>query len=109
MVGTGTEMTAFMGEYLPGSVWEKHFKYPYYPGYNNIGTVVETGNGTDQELLGKKFATWGNHAAYSVQKVINLYPVEMFFDLVADGKIEVERTISRKDDRQPSPRQTQAA
>ena len=75
MVSTGTEMTAFMGEHLPGSVWEKHFKYPYYPGYNNIGTVVETGNGTDQGLLGKKFATWGNHAAYSVQKVSNLSPV----------------------------------
>ena len=29
MVSTGTEMTAFVGEYLPGSVWEKHFKYPY--------------------------------------------------------------------------------
>ena len=75
MVSIGTEMTAFVGEYLPGSVWEKHFKYPYYPGYNNIGTVVETGPGTDKGLVGEKFATWGNHAAYSVQKVENLYPV----------------------------------
>ncbi|MFA6567648.1 MAG: zinc-binding dehydrogenase [Victivallales bacterium] len=75
MVSTGTEMTAFTGEYPPGSVWEKHFKFPYCPGYNNIGTVVETGNGTDRELLGRKFATWGRHAAYSAQKVENLYPV----------------------------------
>jgi len=75
MVSTGTEMTAFTGEYPPGSVWEKYFKFPYYPGYNNIGTVVETGNGADRKLLGGKFATWGRHAAYSVQKVENLYPV----------------------------------
>ncbi|MHB9138702.1 MAG: zinc-dependent alcohol dehydrogenase [Victivallaceae bacterium] len=75
MVSTGTEMTAFTGEYPSDSVWEKYFKFPYYPGYNNIGTVVETGNGTDKELLGKKIATWGQHAAYSVQKVENLYPI----------------------------------
>jgi len=75
MISTGTEMTAFMGEYLPGSVWEKHFKFPYHPGYNNIGTVIETGKGVPQELIGKKFASWGNHAAYSVQKAEHLYPV----------------------------------
>jgi threonine dehydrogenase-like Zn-dependent dehydrogenase len=75
MVSAGTEMTAFVGQYPPDSIWEKYFTFPYYPGYNNIGTVVETGNGTDKGLLGRKFATWGSHAAYSVQKVENLYPV----------------------------------
>ncbi len=75
MVSTGTEMTAFTGEYPPGSVWEKYFKFPYYPGYNNIGTVVEAGKGADKKMLGVKFATWGPHAAYSIQKSENLYPV----------------------------------
>jgi len=75
LISTGTEMTAFQGEHLPGSVWEEHFKFPYHPGYNNIGTVVETGAGADKNLLGKKFATWGSHAAFSVQKVENLYPI----------------------------------
>jgi threonine dehydrogenase-like Zn-dependent dehydrogenase len=75
MVSTGTEMTAFIGEYLPGSVWEKHFSFPYYPGYNNIGTIIDVGANVEKKLKGKKVATWGNHAAYTTQKVENLYPI----------------------------------
>ncbi len=72
MISTGTEMTAFCGEFPKGTNWEKFFSCPYYPGYNNIGTVVEVGPGVDRAVIGKKLATNGNHAAYvtaSVQDV----------------------------------------
>lgn len=64
MVSIGTEMTAFMGEYPPDSNWEKFFKCPYYPGYNNIGVVVEVGEGVDKSMIGRRFASYGSHAAY---------------------------------------------
>ena len=64
MISIGTEMTAFCGDFPPGSTWEKFFGCPYYPGYNNIGVVVEVGPGVDKALLGKRLATGGGHAAY---------------------------------------------
>ena len=59
MISIGTEMTAFAGEYPKGSAWEKHFNFPYYPGYNNIGVVVQTGEGVSPSLKGKKLAPGG--------------------------------------------------
>jgi len=75
MISIGTEMTAFSGEYPKGSAWEKHFNYPFYPGYNNIGVVVGTGEGVSPELIGKKFGTWGRHAAYVVAETQHLEPI----------------------------------
>ncbi|KKR04717.1 MAG: Alcohol dehydrogenase zinc-binding domain protein [Candidatus Uhrbacteria bacterium GW2011_GWF2_39_13] len=69
MVSIGTEMTAFCGEFPMGSNWEKFFSCPYYPGYNNIGTVVELGQGVDKSMLGKKLATGGKHAAYVIEDI----------------------------------------
>ncbi len=39
MISIGTEMTALCGEFPKGTNWKKFFSCPYYPGYNNIGTV----------------------------------------------------------------------
>jgi 2-desacetyl-2-hydroxyethyl bacteriochlorophyllide A dehydrogenase len=64
LISIGTEMTAFSGEFPEGSSWEKFFNCPYYPGYNNIGTVVDVGERVDKSYLGKRFATNGTHAAY---------------------------------------------
>ena len=64
MISIGTEMTAFCGEYPPNSNWEKFFKCPYYPGYNNIGVVVDAGPGVDRSVIGKRLASSGRHAAY---------------------------------------------
>ena len=75
MISIGTEMTAFAGEYPKGSAWEKHFTYPYYPGYNNIGEVVQVGEGVSPSLKGKKFGTWGRHAAYVAVAEKHLEPL----------------------------------
>ena len=75
MISIGTEMTALIGEYPKGSTWEKHFNYPYYPGYNNIGTVVQVGEGVSRELIGKKFGSWGRHAAYVAVEAQHLEPL----------------------------------
>ena len=69
MISIGTEMTAFCGEFPKGTNWEKFFSCPYYPGYNNIGTVVDVGPGVDKNMLGKKLATGNRHAAYVLEDV----------------------------------------
>ena len=64
LISTGTEMTAYCADYEPGSVWEKHFGCPFYPGYNNIGTVIACGKNCDSSWIGKRVATTKPHAAY---------------------------------------------
>jgi threonine dehydrogenase-like Zn-dependent dehydrogenase len=64
MISIGTEMTAFTGDFPAGTNWEKFFSCPYYPGYNNIGTVVDTGPGVDKSAIGRRVASNGRHAAY---------------------------------------------
>ena len=64
LISTGTEMTAYCADYEPGSVWEKNFSCPFYPGYNNAGTVVAVGDDVDKSWLGKRVVTTQPHAAY---------------------------------------------
>ncbi len=75
LISIGTELTALSGKYPEGSVWEACFPYPHLPGYNNIGTVIAVGEGVEPALIGEKYASWGNHAAYVLQKTDELYPV----------------------------------
>lgn len=64
LISTGTEMTAYCADYEPGSVWEKNFSCPFYPGYNNVGTVIAAGKNCDQSWIGKRVATTKPHAKY---------------------------------------------
>ena len=64
LISTGTEMTAYCADYEPDSVWEKNFACPFYPGYNNVGTVIGVGANVDESWLGKRVATTKPHAAY---------------------------------------------
>lgn len=66
MISTGTELTVLKGEFVEGSRWEHYGKFPFYPGYNNIGKVVGAGAGVDPEWIGKQVATHGKHAKYVV-------------------------------------------
>ena len=66
LISTGTEMTAYCGEFDPGTNWEKNFSCPYYPGYSNIGEIIEAGEGADPSMIGKRVATNCRHAAYAV-------------------------------------------
>lgn len=65
LISIGTELTILEGKGVPpGSVWEEYGKLPFRPGYNNIGTVVEVGSGLGRDWIGRRVATYGNHAAY---------------------------------------------
>ena len=64
LVSTGTELTVLSGDVPPGSAWDTHIEYPFTPGYNNVGTVIEAGENVEEVDVGQRVATYGSHAAY---------------------------------------------
>ncbi len=74
LISTGTEMTAYCGDYEAGSIWERNFSCPYYPGYNNIGTIVDAGAGVPRSWLGRRVATPTAHASFTTVEVHGTEP-----------------------------------
>ena len=66
LVSTGTELTVLSGEYPDDSQWANHATYPFDPGYNNVGEVVEVGDDVETVDVGQRVATYGSHAEYTV-------------------------------------------
>lgn len=64
LVSTGTELTILKGEFPKDSAWARYGRYPFTPGYDNVGVVVDVGPGVDKSLLGKRVATYREHAMY---------------------------------------------
>ena len=75
LVSTGTELTALMATYPPGSTWEAMFPFPVRPGYDNVGEVVALGAGVAQQWLGRRVATLQPHARYVVAEAGACRPV----------------------------------
>ncbi len=68
LISTGTELTILSGEFPPNSVWARLSKFPFIPGYSNIGEIVDVGEDVEKRWIGKKVATYrgGYHAQYIV-------------------------------------------
>lgn len=64
LVSTGTELTILSGEFPPDSTWSTHGRFPFLPGYDNIGDVVGVGDNVDRQWLGQRVATYSYHARY---------------------------------------------
>lgn len=74
LISTGTELTVLQADYPADSEWAKT-TFPFVPGYNNIGRVVDVGRGvpavpgvpgTSADWVGRRVATYGVHARYTV-------------------------------------------
>lgn len=99
LISTGTEMTAYCGEFEPGTNWEKNFSCPYYPGYTCIGEIVESGEGADRSLIGKRMATDQPHQAYGLSSGDDPGSGEQFhgrsrFQPVPDGITDEDAVFS---------------
>ena len=57
LISTGTEMAGLAGDYRPDD-------FPRSPGYSNVGRVVETGAGVNEDWLDRRVATWSPHQRY---------------------------------------------
>lgn len=76
LVSIGTELTILSGEFPPQSYWANYGKYPFIPGYDNIGVIVDAGPDADRSLIGKTVASYSPHAMYvsASQKDVMLVP-----------------------------------
>jgi len=75
LISTGTELTILSGEFPPGSRWADYGKFPFVPGYDHIGVVVEAGPNVDPSWLGRKVASYASHAAYVTLRPESVRPV----------------------------------
>jgi len=62
LISTGTELTAFSGEFPPNSVWSRYVQYPFRPGYSSVGRVTEVGTGAASLGAGDRVVTMARHA-----------------------------------------------
>ncbi len=75
LISTGTELSAFGGNLRPGSRWAQYVRYPWRPGYSNVGTVVALGEGVTGLEVGRRVVSHGGHASLVVQKQTLVQPV----------------------------------
>jgi len=75
LISTGTELTILSGSFPEDSAWSRYGRFPFVPGYNNVGVVEEVGKGVDQSLVGRTVASHGSHAAYVVAPADQVLPV----------------------------------
>ena len=99
LISTGTEMTAYCGEFEPGTSWEENFSCPYYPGYTCIGEIVDAGEGADRSLIGRRLATDQPHRAYGLCSGADPLAGDQFhgrtrFQLVPDGIADEDAVFS---------------
>lgn len=72
LISTGTELTILSGKFPKDSAWAKYGVFPFHPGYDNVGIVVEVGKKVNKELAGKRVATHNAHAKYVCSNYENL-------------------------------------
>lgn len=79
LISTGTELTILSGQFPPKSYWANYGRFPFTPGYSNIGEVVEVGSNVSKELLGKIVASYSPHALYNAvpQDALRFVPHEL--------------------------------
>lgn len=70
LVSTGTELM-----WLTDSHVSRDDIFPFEPGYNNVGTIVEAGPGVDDDAVGERVATYGGHQRYTVNSYDGCYAV----------------------------------
>jgi 2-desacetyl-2-hydroxyethyl bacteriochlorophyllide A dehydrogenase len=89
LISTGTELTIFKGEFAEGSAWADYGKFPFVPGYDNVGEIVEVGPGVDESLVGRRVSSYGTHSLYSAVPVTDIRHIreDISSDLAAFGTI----------------------
>ncbi|MEK6795821.1 MAG: zinc-binding alcohol dehydrogenase [Spirochaetota bacterium] len=66
LMSTGTENIVFNRLFEKDSHWDRWVKYPFYPGYANVGIVDAVGDGVAALKKGDVVVTRSNHASYVV-------------------------------------------
>jgi len=80
LISSGTESICFRGDIEAGTHWANWVKYPFYPGYSNVGVVEQVGEATEGYKVGDRVFTTANHRQFHVVKP----PVTKIPDYIGD-------------------------
>lgn len=76
LISTGTELTAYTGDFPPNSAWAGYIQYPWPDvGYSNVGQIVALGPGVTEYETGQRVASWGRHATYNLQPLTRVQAI----------------------------------
>ena len=64
LISMGTELTILSGQFPERSAWANYGRFPFLPGYSNIGRVAEVGAGLEKDWIGRRVATRTPHARW---------------------------------------------
>jgi 2-desacetyl-2-hydroxyethyl bacteriochlorophyllide A dehydrogenase len=76
LISTGTELTILSGDFPKDSAWSRYGRFPFVPGYDNVGEVIAVGKGVDDEWVGRRVASYGQHARYATIDAYSLRPID---------------------------------
>ena len=80
LISTGTECICYRGDLEEGTHWAGWVKYPFYPGYSNVGTVERVGEAVEGYEVGDRvFSTASHQQLHIVEPPVNKIP-----DYIAD-------------------------
>jgi 2-desacetyl-2-hydroxyethyl bacteriochlorophyllide A dehydrogenase len=65
LVSTGTEGICFTRNFAAGTNWEQWVKYPFHPGYLNVGRVAGVGEGVQGWQVGDRVASRAGHTSHA--------------------------------------------
>lgn len=63
-ISTGTEMTAYTGDFPEGGAWAHFIRYPFRLGYSNLGEVVAIGERVEGVQIGDRIVGYKPHAQW---------------------------------------------
>jgi len=75
LVSTGTEMTAYTGDFPANSSWAEYVNYPFAPGYSNVGKVLAVGEKVSSVSVGEIVFSWSGHCSHEVLGSDQVYRV----------------------------------
>lgn len=75
LLSTGTETICYNRKFDPGTHWDHWVKYPFYPGYCTVGTVLATGGGVTALKAGDRVAHRKGHCSHAAVQADECYPV----------------------------------
>ncbi len=68
LISSGTETICYRGESDSGSHWHQWVRYPFHPGYSNVGLVEQTGAAVSGFAAGERVFTSSHHHQVAITR-----------------------------------------